>query len=410
MLEFFLSSLVTILPDYLLRRRFQGKRWGDGIDFFSMWYELRWGLTSCAILTITLITVIFYNHPSTTNVSSFFRTVTILSEGGGRVAEVYVTNNQQVDAGEKLFELDGASQRAAAETARRKIAEIDAALLVAQSELAAAIGVVVQARAAAEQTRDEFTRKNELLQRSSNAVSQSEVERLENLLNLRQGAIDAAIANRQAVEGKITTLLPTQRASAEAALAQANTEISKLVIYAGIAGTVQQFTLRPGDYVNPILRPAGILVPSDAGRGRFQAGFGQITAQVIRTGMIAEITCISQPFTIIPMVVTDVQDVIASGQVRPSDQLLDPQDRARPGTLTVYLEPLYAGQADGIPPGSKCIANAYTNNFDKFETGDLSVTQWLYYHMVDAVGIVHALILRIQALVLPVQLLVFSGN
>jgi hypothetical protein len=30
--------------------------------------------------------------------------------------------------------------------------------------------------------------------------------------------------------------------------------------------------------------------------------------------------------------------------------------------------------------------------------------------MVDTLGVVHALILRMQALVLPVQLLVFSGH
>lgn len=410
MVEFFLCSLVTILPDFLIRRYLQGKRWGRELDFYSVWYELRWGLTSCAILTVSLITVIFYYHPATTNVNSFFRTVTILSEGGGRVAEVYVTNNQQVKAGERLFRLDDARQAATAETARRKIAEIDAALLVANSELAAALGLLDQAKAAQKQTLDELTRKRTLLKTAASAVSKREIERLENLLNVRQGAVDAAIASKNAVEAKISTLLPAQKSSAEAALKQANTEIDKLVIYAGVSGTVQQFTLRPGDYVNPILRPAGILVPSDAGRGRFLAGFDQISAQVVQPGMIAEITCISKPFTIIPLVITEVQDVIAAGQVRPSDQLIDAQERARPGTLTVYMEPLYAGQSDNIPPGSKCIANAYTNNHDKLAAGGLTTSKWLFYHMVDTVGIVHALILRIQALVLPVKLLVFSGH
>ena len=35
---------------------------------------------------------------------------------------------------------------------------------------------------------------------------------------------------------------------------------------------------------------------------------------------------------------------------------------------------------------------------------------YLYLHMVDAVGIVHAVILRIQTLMLPVKMLVFSGH
>ena len=81
--------LVTIFPDYLFRRYVQGRRFGKEITFYSVWFELRWGITACLILTVSLITVIFYNHPSTTNVTLFFRTVPIVPETNGRVAEVY---------------------------------------------------------------------------------------------------------------------------------------------------------------------------------------------------------------------------------------------------------------------------------------------------------------------------------
>src|ERR1041385_1993014 len=90
MLEMLLCSLLTIVPDYLYRRYVQGKRIGREITFYSVWFELRWGITACVILTVSLITVIFYNHPSTTNVTLFFRTVPILPETNGRVAEIYV--------------------------------------------------------------------------------------------------------------------------------------------------------------------------------------------------------------------------------------------------------------------------------------------------------------------------------
>ena len=65
MLELLFCSLLTIVPDYLYRRYVQGKRLGKEITFYSVWFELRWGITGCLILTVTLITVIFYNHPST---------------------------------------------------------------------------------------------------------------------------------------------------------------------------------------------------------------------------------------------------------------------------------------------------------------------------------------------------------
>ena len=65
MLEVLLCSLLTILPDYLYRRYRQGKRFGHEITFFSVWFELRFGIITCLMLTVALITVIFYYHPST---------------------------------------------------------------------------------------------------------------------------------------------------------------------------------------------------------------------------------------------------------------------------------------------------------------------------------------------------------
>ena len=126
--------------------------------------------------------------------------------------------------------------------------------------------------------------------------------------------------------------------------------------------------------------------------------------------MIAEVTCASKPWTIIPMVVTDVQDYIAAGQFRGGEQLLDAQQVTRPGTLLVSLEPLYKGGLDGVTPGSSCIANAYSNNHDKIAAKETGALKRAALHVVDALALVHALILRLQALVYPFKNLVFSGH
>src|SRR5689334_8028551 len=99
MLELLLCSMLTILPDYLYRRYVQGKRLGKEITFYSVWFELRWGITGCLILTVLLITTVFYNHPSTTSVTLFYRTVPILPETNGRVAEIYVGTSGPVAKG-----------------------------------------------------------------------------------------------------------------------------------------------------------------------------------------------------------------------------------------------------------------------------------------------------------------------
>ncbi|MBP2237979.1 multidrug resistance efflux pump [Sinorhizobium kostiense] len=409
MLEFMICSMLTIFPDFLFRRYVQGKRIGREINLYSMWFELRWGITACVILTLSLITLIFYFHPSTKTVTAAFRTVTILPEATGRVAEVFVGMNDKVAAGAPLFRLDDAEQRAALETARRRVAEIDAEMTVAQTELAAADGLITQADGAYRQAVDELETQVELNRLNPNVVARREIERRQVAVDGRKGALDAAVSNKQTLETKIASLLPAQKASAQAALSQAQVELDKTVVRAGTAGMVQQFTLRAGDIVNPMIRTAGILVPDDRRIG-LVAGFGQIEAQVLKPGMIAEATCVGKPFAVIPMVVTEVQEVIATGQIRPTDQLADAQQMVRPGTLTTFLEPLFEGQFTGIPPGSSCIANAYTSNHDELHSPDISTPRWLYLHMVDAVGLVHAMILRLQALLLPVQTLVLTGH
>jgi multidrug resistance efflux pump len=410
MLEFLLCSLLTIVPDFLYRRYAQGKRIGREITLFSMWYELRWGITACVLLTLTLITVIFYFHPATNSAISFFRTVPVLPETVGRVAEVFVGLREEVKEGTPLFRLDSSEQQAAVESAKRRVAEVEAALEVAKIGLQVAEAGIVEAQGAYDQALEEYETRAELFARNPDAIPERQVEQARTLVEARKGALDAAFASKSSTEEEINTLLPAQKASAQAALEEALVELAKTTVYADVTGRLEQFTLRPGDIVNPLMRPAGILIPSEAGRIGLQAGFNQIEAQVIRRGMVAEAACTSVPFRIIPLVVTEVQSVIAAGQLRPTDQLVDPMQASRPGAITAYLEPLFQGGLDALPPGSSCVVNAYTSNHDRLEAADLGTLESIGLHMIDAVGVVHAAILRLQAILLPVRTLVLSGG
>jgi multidrug resistance efflux pump len=411
MFELIICSLVTILPDYLYRRYVQNKRFGKEITFYSVWYELRWGITGCLMLTISLITMIFYFHPSTTSAALFFRTIPILPEASGRVAEVNVSSfSAPVSKGDVIFRLDSSKQEAAFETAKRKIAEIDAAMVTAEADVTKAEAQIQEAKSSYQQAKDELDVKSELQRRNPGIVPQRDIEKLQVLVDQRQAGIDVAAAAKQSTLARVSSLLPAEKASAEAALAQAQVDLDKTIIRAGVSGRVEQFLLRTGDVVNPLMRPAGILIPEGAGQGVLQAGFGQIEAQVMKEGMVAEATCISRPWVIIPMVVTTVQDYIAAGQFRGGEQLLEAQNIAKPGTILVFLEPLYKGGLEGVTAGSSCIVNAYTSNHDKISANETSTGQRIVLHVIDGVGLVHALLLRIQALLLPIKTLVLNGH
>jgi multidrug resistance efflux pump len=409
MLELMLCSLFTLVPDYLYRRYAQGKRLGKEITLFSVWYELRWGITGCLMLTIGLITLIFYFHPSTTSAMLFFRTVPIAPETVGRVAEVKVGFSQSVTKGSVLFTLDSSKQEAAVAAAKSKIAEVDAEFVAARVDVVKADAQIGQANADYKQAKDELDVKSELQRRNPGIVPQRDIEKLQVLVDGRQAAIDAATASKQSTEIKVVTLLPAEKGSAEAALAQAQVELDKTVVRAGVDGRVEQFLLRPGDIVNPLMRPAGVLIPEGAGQRALQAGFGQIEAQVLKPGMVAEAACVSVPWTIIPMVITGVQDYIAAGQFRGGEQLID-ASAARPGTILVFLEPIAKDGLADVTAGSSCIVNAYTSNHDKIESKDTGALQGFVLHAIDAVGLVHAMLLRIQALLLPIKTLVLSGH
>ena len=149
--------------------------------------------------------------------------------------------------------------------ARRKIAETDAQMVVARADVVKADGQLEQAKSEHQQTLDELETKQELYRRNPGNVPFREIERLQERAQGQLGAITAATATKQGAEERISTLLPAEKATAEAALEQAQVELDKTVIRAGVNGRVEQFALRVGDVVNPLMRPAGILIPEGAG-------------------------------------------------------------------------------------------------------------------------------------------------
>ena len=413
MFETLFSAMITILPDYLFRRYVQGKRIGHEITLYSVWYELRYGIVTCLMLTITLITLIFYYHPTAVSAVSTFRTIPILPEASGRVSEIFVPLELETEiaAGDPIFKLDSSRQEADVNTAKQQVEEIKGEIALAQGELEVALAQVDQAKASLKQAQDELDTRTELFNRNANVVSERDLEKLQNTVDSRVGALEAAEANKELVETKINVALPAKLESAEARLDEAQVELEKMTVYAGVDGHVTQFVLRPGEIVNPLMRPAGLLIPKDSVQERIIAGFGQVEAQVIKRGMIAEAFCPAVPFTIIPLVVVDVQAEIASGQITASSQLVDANRASKTATVTAILEPLYAGGLDKLPPGASCSVNAYTSNHERLATDkDLSTGQYLFLHVVDTVGLVHAIILRSQAIQYPIRTLVLSGH
>jgi hypothetical protein len=93
---------------------------------------------------------------------------------------------------------------------------------------------------------------------------------------------------------------------------------------------------------------------------------------------------------IIPMAVTTVQDYVAAGQFRGGGQLLN-------------------GGLEGVTAGSSCIVNAYTSNHEEIVAKETGTEPKIVRRVIEGLGLVHALLLRIQALLLPIKTPVLSS-
>ena len=80
-------------------------------------------------------------------------------------------------------------------------------------------GQVQEAKSSLQQAQDELDVKSELQRRNPGIVPQRDIEKLQVVVDGRQGTLDAANAAKQSTELRVSTLLPAEKASAEAALA-----------------------------------------------------------------------------------------------------------------------------------------------------------------------------------------------
>src|SRR4029078_12709719 len=107
-----------------------------------------------------------------------------------RVAQVHMYVTASVKQGEVLFRLDSAKQEAALLTAKRKVVEVDVAMLGAQADIMKAEGQLQEAKGALQQAQDELDTKSELQKRNPGIVPQRDIEKLTVAVAGRQGVLE----------------------------------------------------------------------------------------------------------------------------------------------------------------------------------------------------------------------------
>jgi membrane fusion protein (multidrug efflux system) len=223
--------------------------------------------------------------------------VTIAPKVSGYVAEVYVTDNQAVAAGEPLVRLDSRQYQAILEQANATIAarkaDIErgaAELLQQQANIAQARAQLQGARANETHTIEEVKRYEPLV--ATGAETNEKLADLRNSRNQAEATVAADSAALQAAERQpAATQAQIEQAraqlqAAEASARQAQLDAQDTVIKSTLAGRVGDRTVRVGQFAQPGTRLMTIVPVQDL---YLEANFKETQIGLMRAGQPATI-------------------------------------------------------------------------------------------------------------------------
>ncbi|HEX4675863.1 MAG TPA: HlyD family secretion protein [Steroidobacteraceae bacterium] len=223
--------------------------------------------------------------------------VTIAPKVSGYVAEVYVTDNQAVTAGQPLVRLDRRQYQAILEQANATIAARKADIERGAAELLQQQANIAQARAQLQGARSAETHAIEEVKRYEPLVATGAEtnEKLADLVNARNQAAATVAADIAAVEAAqrqpATTQAQIEQARAqlqasEASFRQAQLDTQDTVISSTLAGRVGDRSVRVGQYAQPGTRLMTIVPVQDV---YLVANFKETQIGLMRAGQPATI-------------------------------------------------------------------------------------------------------------------------
>jgi membrane fusion protein (multidrug efflux system) len=244
--------------------------------------------SAIAILAIVMWWLHARNYESTDDAFIDTRTVQISPQVAAAIVEVPVTDNQLVEAGAELVRLDDRDYIAARDQAKANVDNLIAQITAQGAKIDQAGKQATQSQAALAFAQQEADRYVRLQQQDAATVEQAQ-QYSSNLLQAK-ASFAAAQANAVATE-KQDAVLKAQLESDRAQLSQAETNLSRTIITAPVAGRVTQLTAAKGAYaaVGQVLM---MFVPRDVW---ITANFKETQLDLMRPGQPVDIEIDAYP-------------------------------------------------------------------------------------------------------------------
>lgn len=362
-------------------------------------YNVHRALFLWFVLALVVFFAVFYYYPKSYTGLVPYRTVPVVAETGGTITEVFVKGGDHVKIGDPLFSIENSSELAKVEFSQRKVEEVEAAIVAAHMDVETAEASLAAAKAALEQAELTLADHQELQARGSAAYQHSQMERARSQRDTRKAEVDAAESKLATAKIQASNILPAQLETERASLKQAVVDLDKTRVHSFVNGTVEQLTLSVGARAaQAAISPAMMIVPdrTPKQKGRIIAGFSQVSRTELYEGMAAEIACesnfnIAMTNTVLPARITRIQEPIASGQMAPTNRLMEPSERVKRGQIVAHLDLVHPEHQELLVPGSGCLVQTYTTHLEGPLEGTVTA------HVIEALGIIKAVGLRIRA-------------
>jgi membrane fusion protein, multidrug efflux system len=252
-------------------------------QLFGRWISI--GIVAAALVLGLVVLYLANYYPRTEDAEIFANFIGIAPQVDGPLIRLNVKDNQFVNKGELLFEIDERPYRYALETAiseqaalegqigdeQRKIAALVSAVSVAQANILGSEAAVANAERGVTRARAEWAYANNNVHRlepllTSQFVTVDQVDKArtsetaqaealrqaESQLQLAQAELNSALAQHEQASHAVTTLEPliTQRGAKAAAVKNARYNLDNCRVYAPFDARVTNLTISEGAYAH----------------------------------------------------------------------------------------------------------------------------------------------------------------
>lgn len=346
----------------------------------------KWTIPTAALGGIGLTTLVLlmmnYNHPFTSEARFYFFTTPMAPYVKGVVLEVPVKPNVPLKKGDVLYRLDPRPYEAVVQQKKAAMAEAEQAVKQLRATFEQASAELERVKAQVELAQQNYDRQAELF--AKKVVAQATLDTASRNLEVSRQSMEAASASadraRFAAESQIEGVNTTV-ARLQGELLAAEYELEQTVTRAPTDGYVTQLLLRPGMIlITTPSKPVLIFIHHED--RVFAAAFQQNALQRVRVGDEVEIAFDAVPGRIFKGRIAAVSDAVAQGQLQPSGDLVDPENRRRPGRSLAYIDILDDLSPYNLPAGAVGQVAAYTDHWQMFAIIRrilLRMKSWLNY-------------------------------